>query len=103
MFPNPYHANTLLPQLARDSCMTLLVTLDFGAPEFTACSGNMPTLRATMPKASINEQGDLSFRKVEVWSSGQVLRLKFPTTNTATRQKHTHGLFGGPVPLAANG
>ena len=55
-------------------------------------------MRAAMPKATVNEDGDILTNKCNVWFSGDVFGMQ-PITANASYQKHSSNFQFGPVPL----
>lgn len=63
MCPDAHH----LPAIGAKSCIGILVTLlvrdDFCSPKFSILLGPCRVLRATVPKATVDEDGDARTRK----------------------------------------
>ena len=55
-----------------------------------------------MPEATINEDRESIFRKIEVGASGNAFRLQYPAPQTCPHQRGPQATLGSLVPFAAD-
>src|SRR5579875_2143622 len=102
MFPESDRSYPGLTQQSVCFNVPALVPFDLGLPEWAVYARNMPTLRTTMPETTVDEDGELAFRKVEIRLSLDAPRLHGPPPDSRSDEHGPEPGLGGTVALASD-
>lgn len=103
MLPEADRAHALLVEEFGDLTVALAVAVDLGFPEFTVRFGNVSASGATMPEATVHQDGQLSRGEEKIGLSGKVCSLAVPTADSCSYQSHLETNFGGLVAFTSYG
>jgi hypothetical protein len=78
VFPKPKGADALGGKLSLHFTVPLPIAVDLSCPESLVCLWNVATLGASVPKASIHENGQSRRLEIEVGLTGNVFRVADP-------------------------
>jgi len=103
MLPDRHSVDSHAPQLAQNADIPSAILLELGNPKFSSILRNVSRASsAPVPEASIYKDGELRFRKEEVWSAYNVRGMFLPSSNFALTQDGFDKQFCRPVAFAAN-
>jgi hypothetical protein len=102
MLPEPDDLEPNLPQPDVISFITFKVGLDFGCPEWAVCLGDVPTLGAAMPEATIDEYGHSAFEKNEIWVAWKPDRVKLPAAYPRPDESELEAYLSSSIVTAAH-
>src|ERR1017187_5492166 len=103
MFPNPQNEPPMPTQHCADFPISCFVRCNFRRPERHICFRHgTATLRASMPKATVNEYRNPLSRKDEIGFPEQ-LEIPPPTFDAIRSKDSDKPSFGRSVPATSNG
>lgn len=103
VLPESDRTDALLVEKFCHLAVALTVAFDLGRPEFTVGRGYVPASAATMPEATVHEDGQMSRGKEKIRFSRQICSLAGPTADPCPYQSHLETNFGSLVAFTAYG
>lgn len=93
MFPNTNHCPTRLGKEFVVPSVSCNIGFQFGVPPDRICFGGYSVFRATVPKTTVNKEGNSSSTKHHIWSSKETWNV-YSEPEASTMQFFSQVTFG---------
>ena len=93
MLPYSDHSYSTRPQQAAVSPVSLFVATKLGSPKLASGFWGVTTQGASVPEASVDENGDLSGVKEKIWLAKVIGGMEAPASNPIANEGHAQNLL----------